>query len=161
VGSTLGPVLQIVPVVTAVDVTSASTTQLRGRGFVEGNNSLYAFASGTVTDTSVSTGPNVFSGVAFDNDAVNLTLPVAGPGTLTVTTAGGTAAPISWNVASPALPSNSRLVDVASNGTTLWVGNDSTGKIHRINPATGAELGSFTIPVQNSGNLGLQILPAA
>ena len=36
----------------------------------------------------------------------------------------------------------------------------STGKIHRIDPATGAELGSFPIPVQNSNNLGLQIVPA-
>jgi hypothetical protein len=31
--------------------------------------------------------------------------------------------------------------------------------IYRINPATGVQIGSYVIPIQNSGNVGLDILP--
>jgi hypothetical protein len=40
------------------------------------------------------------------------------------------------------------------------VASVSTGRIHRLDAATGAELGNFLIPVQNSNNVGLDILAA-
>jgi hypothetical protein len=64
-----------------------------------------------------------------------------------------------WNVVSPLLAAT--IVDVAFNPSSgeLLLGNSGTGLIYRINPATGATVGSFAIPVQNSGNLGLDIAP--
>ena len=80
------------PVVTSIDVTSVGAVQLRGRGFVEGNNSKYNFPGGMVTDADISGSPTNVSSSSSDNDTVNLPLPLHGLGALTVTTLGGTSA---------------------------------------------------------------------
>src|SRR6266850_1601754 len=157
-GAEATPLLQIVPQVTSADVTGTSTAQLRGRGFVEGA-STYTFAAGSVIDTSASAGPDVFFGFSHDNDAVNLTLPASGAGTLRVTTAGGTSAPLEWNVYHP---NRGQLVDVAYNAAANELLVADNNLIRRLDAATGAEVGSFDIPVSGfTQNLGLQILPAA
>ena len=141
---------------TAIDVNGTNTTQVSGRGFVEANNTSYNFPAASILDTSPNTGPDVFS----SGTLINLSLPVAGAGNFTITTAGGTSAPISFNSVSPALAAT--VVDVAYNSAAselLVATTGAGGLIYRINPATGAQVGSFAIPGQNSGNLGLDITP--
>jgi len=161
-GAETAPLLQIVPLVTSVDVTglsgSSSRAQLQGRGFVEGHGSVYTFGTGSVTDSDNSSSPiDVFFGFSHENDAVNLTLPVSGPGTLRVQTAGGTSAPIAWDLYSP---NAGQLLDLAFTSSELLVADGAT--IRRLNPDTGVEIGSFDIPFTTTTNrLGLQVLPAA
>src|SRR6266850_4441297 len=161
-GAEATPLLQIVPLVTLVDVTglsgSSSRAQLQGRGFVEGHGSVYSFGTGSVTDTDNSGTPiDVFFGFTQENDAVNLTLPASGPGTLRVTTAGGTSAPIAWDLYSP---NAGTLRDLAFSSSELLVADGAV--IRRLNPDTGVELGSFDIPfTTTSSRVGLQILPTA
>ena len=151
VGSTFAPLLQIVPVVTSVDVTSTNAVQVIGQGLVEGNGTVYQFGNGIVTDTVVNGDPNVFSSGTFSN----VTLPVQGVGSFTVTTTGGTSAPIAWNVVNPNLGA---LIDVAYDPatTTLWVA-DSVN-ISRVSKTTGAVLGSFAIPSGSTSSIGLQFV---
>ena len=61
-----------------------------------------------------------------------------------MTTAGGTSAPLAWNVYRP---NRGALIDVAYNAAAneLLVADNAT--IRRLDAATGAELGSFDIPV--------------
>jgi hypothetical protein len=61
VGSTFAPVLQIVPVVTGIDVQSTSNTQVTGQGFVEGNGTVWQIGSAQTIDTVQGAGPDVFS----------------------------------------------------------------------------------------------------
>ena len=94
--------LEIVPVVTGITVNSVASdgssanVTLHGLGFIEGNNTQYAFGTTVVADTSAGSGPDVYSGSPnyVANNTVNLTLPLtAGSfGPITVTTAGGTSA---------------------------------------------------------------------
>ena len=157
-GAEVAPLLQIVPVVSSADVTGTTNTQLRGRGFVEGA-ATYSFGAGSVVDTSASSGPDVFFGFSFDGDTVNLALPTSGAGTLTVRTAGGTSAPLAWNVYNP---NRGALFDVAYNAAANELLVADANVIRRLDAATGAELGSFDIPGSGStGNIGLQILPTA
>ena len=95
--------LQVVPVITRADMTSVASNgtsaqvQLRGAGFVEDRGSEYTFGATLVRDDSFSAGPDVHAAFVHANDAVNLTLPLAGDydGAVTVKTAGGTSAPFS------------------------------------------------------------------
>jgi hypothetical protein len=157
VGSAFAPLLQIVPVLSGIDINGHNSARLTGQGLVDANGTVYQFANGSVVDNDL-TSTNVFS----SGTLVDLTLPVAGDGTLTVTTAGGTSAALPWNVISPVL--GTTVVDVAYNAASselLVASTISGGNIFRINPATGAQLGSFAIPVQNSSSLGMDILPVA
>jgi hypothetical protein len=152
VGSSFSPLLQIVPVVTAIDVTGVGTAQISGQGFTEGNGTVYQWAGGSLTDTAQGTGPDVFSSAT----RANVTLPVQGAGAFTMTTSGGTSVPLAWNVVSPGLGA---LIDVAYDPATssLWVADNNN--ISRINKTTGAVLNSFDIPVTvSTNNLGLQFV---
>jgi hypothetical protein len=142
-GSSVQPLLQIVPVVTAVADNGASLT-LTGGGFVEGAAS-YTVAGTTVTDTSAANGPDVQS-YNYDNNRVSLPEPAHGPGALTVTTAGGTSAAVTVNDVYPALGG---LGDVAydAGGKTLWViDSNSPATISQLNAATGAVLKTIALP---------------
>ena len=161
VGASLSALLQVVPQVTSLDVTSATNWQLQGRGFVEGNDSVYAFAGGSATDTSTSGSPiNVFNigGNASDNDAVNLVPVRSGFGDLTVTTAGGTSQPFATNLLHPGLGG---LHDMAYDPSTGEVIVTNGSQFHRVDPATGTVAASLAMPDGNTNNIGLQILPVA
>ncbi len=85
-------VLQVVPVVTSI-VPSTNTVRVNGKGLIEGGT-LYQFGSIEVLDGSPS-----IAGVKVDsnnNDRANITVAVGASGVFTVTTAGGTSAPISY-----------------------------------------------------------------
>ena len=91
--------LQIVPVVTSMTVTSVisdgsfSSVNFHGSGFIDGNGSSYRFGGTTVADSSsYNEGPDVFG----SNTQVNLGVPLdpATFGPITVRTTGGTSAPI-------------------------------------------------------------------
>ena len=105
VGSAFAPVLQIVPVLSGVTVVGFDSVRLRGKGFVEGNDSVYKLGSGSVTDSAISNNPiDVYGGFVHDNDAVNVSnLPAGGSGVASVKTAGGTSAAIAWNLINPEL----------------------------------------------------------
>ena len=77
--------LQVIPVVTNLDITSLNAFgtnanfQLHGAGFVEGHDSVYTFGGVTLTDTSNSSTPiNVFASSQV-NDRVNVTVDVPVP----------------------------------------------------------------------------------
>ena len=161
-GASAAASLQIVPVLQAAYATGANSVQLRGRGFVEGNNSTYTLPGLTLTDTSISSSPiDVGYFFAFDNDGVNLSsLGAYGAGSMTVTTAGGTSGPATLNGFSLAL---GRLSDVAAEpgaGGKVWVATDT--QLVRIEPTTGATLKTIAFPGgSNGGYAGLQVLPTA
>jgi hypothetical protein len=158
--------LQIVPVVTSAYMTGVGTAQLQGFGFIEGNGSIYNFDGATVIDTSTTSGPDVYynyaNGSYTTNALVNLSPPTSGSGALTVTTAGGTSAPIAWNAIDPNLGD---LSDVASNPNSgaLYVSEYNGNVIQQINPNTGASIGSgIALPGGASyGLTGLQVLTQA
>jgi hypothetical protein len=167
--------LQIVPVVQSAQITGVQRARLLGNGLIEGNNTLYRFGSGVVVDAATLSSPTDVSGM---NSTVDLALPVSGSGSVTVTTAGGTSAPIPWDVItasadfrldyyhlSPGYYALDQLsgVAVAANGDlftalygTYFLGSS---EIHRIDPATGNTVTLFLGPPAPS--VGLQILPAA
>ena len=106
--------LQIVPLLTSGDVysladntTGALNVLLRGVGFVEGNESSYAFGGVVVNDANTFDGPDVRYVFAQENDGVYLTVPGGNwNGPISVTTAGGTSAPLTLDftkIASTAL----------------------------------------------------------
>ena len=85
--------LQIVPVVTSI-VPSTTTVRVNGKGLIEGGT-LYRFGDLEVLDGSTSiAGANVD---ASNNDRATVSAAV-GSGILTVTTAGGTSAPIAFGL---------------------------------------------------------------
>ena len=94
--------LQILPVVTNVQVTSVASdgstvnVTLSGLGFVEGNGSEYRFGTVVVADPGSTTGPDVVTSYPnyVTNGTVNLTLPLsdAASGPIVVKTAGGVSA---------------------------------------------------------------------
>jgi uncharacterized protein YjiK len=101
--------LQIVPVVSGVDVTSVasdgSTAQvtLSGRGFIEGADSRYRLGTVEIPDGNAFTGTDVYDygyvGTTYTyqpNGFAYLTVPLSAGafGPLTVATAGGTSAPL-------------------------------------------------------------------
>ena len=94
-GSASQPLLQIVPTLTSYD--QQSDLFLYGSGFVE-NGSVYSFAGANVSDTDANVD------VYYDSEQnrraqLNRTaLPVHGIGNVSVTTEGGTSAPLALNV---------------------------------------------------------------
>jgi hypothetical protein len=149
--------LQVVPIVTSVRVTGIDAVQLKGKGFVKGNNSVYAFGGMSAIDVSSSTAGFSIGYSSQANDTANLALLISGTGNLTVTTAGGTSAPIPWNAINP---DHSTLYGTAFDATSgnVWIANSS--QIYRINTTTGQTISAFNIPGGNSNNIGLQIVPA-
>ena len=143
--------LQVVPVVTSAHVDGTNTLRIFGQGFQEGSASnavSYNFAGGSVTDTVGNAGPDVYNTVSgSDNTAVYLpSEPVHGFGTVTVTTAGGTSAPIALNEMETG---DGYLRDVAmdpSNPGQVWIAdNGSPAKLHLVNTATGVDIRSITL----------------
>ncbi len=103
--------LQILPVVTGVDVLSvasdgtSATVRIAGLGFVEGGGSEYRFGSEVVLDAGTTTGPDVFGRsdalLGFiPNGFVQLTVPLVDGafGAVNVKTAGGTSASFSLDL---------------------------------------------------------------
>ncbi|MEJ0018377.1 MAG: Ig-like domain-containing protein [Acetobacteraceae bacterium] len=164
IGASTWPQLQVVPVLTSYNLYSTDALQLWGSGLLEGA-STFQFAGGTTTDTAIAAGPDVGSN-AYDNNYVNLAEPVHGFGNVTVTTAGGTSAPLVLNELETTLGS---LGDVAFDTTNgqLWVSdNNNPGHLLRLDPATGAVV--QTINMTNGlgtpyafNYAGLQIVPSA
>lgn len=113
-----------------------------------------------MTDTGQGTGPDVFSNAT----RVNVTVPVHVFGTFTITTPGGTSAPLAHNQ----LNVGELLRDVAFDPATgrLWIAtNDNPAQVHRLNPATGVSEFSFNLTAADFGTTNffgaLQILPQA
>ncbi len=105
--------LQILPVITGVEVQSVATdgssavVVISGLGFVEGSNSEYRFSSETILDAGVNTGPNVTGRsdavLGFiANGSVTITVPLSALvfGAINIKTAGGTSASYSVNLGS-------------------------------------------------------------
>ena len=93
-------VLQIVPLVTSVMATGPGVVQVTGKGLIEGG-ALYRFGTSNVLDGSESTaGVDVLGA----NDTANVALSALGSGSLTVTTAGGTSAPLPFGALMSLLP---------------------------------------------------------
>ena len=169
-GSATQPLLQIVPTLTGFDLTDHTT--LFGSGFVEGA-STYHLAGVDRTDTPADINSTV--DVSFnqtftaDNGRVDLyqaALPTHGLGPVTVTTAGGTSAPLTLNALRVAVEGSS-LGDVAVNAAgQLWVSDyTSPGHLLRVDPATGQVLQTITLSDEfgaphTFNAVGLQILRA-
>jgi hypothetical protein len=84
-------------------------------------------------------------------------LPTSGSGSFSLTTSGGTSAPLAWNVVNPNL---STLYDVAFDGATGNLLVATNTQILRIDATSGQTLATFSLPGGSSGNTGLQVLPA-
>ena len=96
-GSSSQPLLQIVPVLTSWSLDLYGVTALKGFGLAEGATT-FTFPGGTATDTDATDSPSYY-GSGIDIDALGARLggtglPRHGVGAVTVTTAGGTSAPI-------------------------------------------------------------------
>jgi hypothetical protein len=159
-GSASQPTVQIVPVLSSYDL-SGDYLYLYGRGFVEAD-ARYPFAGTTVTDSAANSGPDVYHS-GGENRAVNFPIPVHGFGPVTVATAGGTSAPLPYEVLNPEL---GYLRDIAYGNGQLWlIDNGSPAKLHRIDPATGLASQSITLSAAfgstNYSAGGLQVAPAA
>ena len=113
----------------------------------------------TAVDANFNDGPDVFGDFLHDNDAANLGLPVGGFGTYSVTTAGGTSAPQTWNVLYPGL-GDLRDLSRATAAGELWVAT-LAGELRRVidhGPDVGYVL---PLPGGASSGVGLVRLPEA
>ncbi|WP_263539105.1 Ig-like domain-containing protein [Paucibacter sp. Y2R2-4] len=173
-GSASQPLLQIVPTLKSFD----DNGNLYGAGFVEGN-STYRFPGRAVVDTDINAGadvsafydPNVgyYYGGNVRFDAATLTR--YGQGALSVTTAGGTSAPITLTSVRPGSDTAAigQLSDVAvaADGSLWTIDTTNPGHILRIDPASGQVLQTITLDGTNFGGsytanyAGLQVLPQA
>jgi hypothetical protein len=106
--------LQIVPVVTSI-VPSSTSVRVNGRGLIEGGT-LYRFGDLEVLDGSVSNaGVNVDTN---NNDRAIVSATIGSSGTLTVTTAGGTSAPLSYGAMVAARTASSSAIRSATSNLT-------------------------------------------
>jgi hypothetical protein len=124
--------LQIVPVLTAIDLTNISndtfSATLSGRGFIEGNGTEYTLGGVTFTDDTTSI--NVFT----NNTQANFSnLPFSDDlfGAATVTTAGGTSAPLAFDF--------SGITSVALSGTPVDM-NEASANAGQAITVTGTGL---------------------
>ena len=173
-------VLQIVPVVESAALTGVQRVRVIGKGLIEGNDTIYRFGSGIIVDSATDAAP---TDVSNTNTTADLPLPVGGNGSLTVTTAGGTSAPIPWDVITPAADFRSDLatsepdffandelagVAVTANGdlfvsTTSEFSRTGSGfstEFHRIDPTTG-NIVTLLVAPPDAEPVALQILPTA
>ncbi|MGB8169737.1 MAG: pre-peptidase C-terminal domain-containing protein, partial [Chthoniobacteraceae bacterium] len=162
VGSANAPLLQIVPTLSYVEVQGNNSARWRGLGFLEGNGTVYSFGGTTTTDSATSSGGGADVGAfyAVDNDGANVAMPTGGLGSglATIQTSGGTSAAVPWRALNTGLATT--LYDVAYEPGTGNLLVATNTEIKRLDAATGATLSSFAMPVQGSGNTGLQIVPA-
>ena len=162
--------LQIVPTLTGIDV--QDRTVLFGSGFVEGAGS-YSFAGVSVSDSAaVGNDIDVYYDQASQNQNgsayLNRTaLPVHGLGNVSVSTAGGTSAPLPLNTVRVSVAGTS-LGDVAVDAAgKLWVSDQTNpGKLLKIDPGTGQVLQTITMSADFGAPYafnyaGLQVLGAA
>ena len=167
-GSSTQPTLQIVPLLTA-STASGSAVTFTGGGFVEGA-ATYTLPGATIADTSITAGPDVtyayIANTYTESAAATVPTTAYGAGPRTVTTAGGTSAPLTVDAFNPGLGALSDLsIDAA--GAVWVVDNASGGKLHKIDPTTGAELASIALTTVGFGNTatyageGLQVLTRA
>lgn len=169
-GSASAPVLQIVPKLTAYDV--QDRVVLFGSGLIEGNGS-YQFAGVRVDDKSDDPGNvDVYYSTAnsFQNGSVYINrtaLPAHGMGAVSVTTAGGTSAPLDLNALRVTVAGTS-LGDLAVDADgNIWVSDDNNpGQLAKISPANGGTLATIDYSAAfgqtYSYNLaGLQVLTSA
>ena len=168
-GSSTQPLLQVVPLLTGFSAGSASTLTLTGAGFVEGATT-YTLPGASIADTQVGAGADVYygylNGTYTENAGATVPTTSYGAGSASVTTAGGTSAALALNVIDPGLGA---LRDVAldqASGTVWVIDTASPGRLSRINPATGAVLGSITLTDVGFGSAqsqaeGLQVVPGA
>ena len=169
-GSASQPLLQIVPVLSGFSATGTTTLALTGAGFVEAA-ATYNLPGAAIADTSASTGPDVYYGYIganyTENAGVTLTTTAYGAGAVTVTTAGGTSAPLAMNAFNPGLGYLRDVAVDAASGAVWVIDNANPGKLDRIDAATGALLGSITLTDAGFGSSytgygeGLQVVPAA
>ena len=135
--------LQIVPLLTGVDVTSvnlngsSAAITLDGAGFIEGDT-VYQFGSVEVVDTEASAGPDVVGSLAARQCPRELTMPLSldAFGAISVTTAGGRSAPfmvgvsaitataLSGTPADPSVPSANPGQSITINGAELTISTD-------------------------------------
>ncbi|WP_457334994.1 hypothetical protein [Rhizobacter sp. P5_C2] len=166
-GSASQPLLQIVPTLTSVDIQSRII--LTGTGFVEGNAS-YQFAGASANDTPLD--PSVHIEVTNNTSASidRVALPSHGLGPVSVSTAGGSSAPLALNTVRVNVPiGNSSLGDVAVDPVSghLWVSDQaSPAHLLRIDPATGQTVQTLTLSAAFGSiivfnNIGLHVLTAA
>ena len=176
-GSSTHPtLLQIVPTLTSYNVDGTDTLRLFGSGFMEGSPASvtsYNFAGGTATDTVGNSGVDVYNVVSgSDNTAAYLpSEPVHGFGNVTVTTAGGTSAPLSVNELQTQFGLLRSIAFSPANPTQLWVAdNGNPAQIRLIDTTTGQQIRSIPVTkVSNATNSignttffgGLQVVPTA
>ncbi len=145
------PVLQIVPTISGFDVTTSNgRVRMTGSGFVEGNGAVYTFGGTDLVDTSRNVDPNVFS----NGDTVDLNLPRHGFGTFSVTTEAGTSAPMTLDVASPAV---GELNGIAGGGTLL--ANRLNFRV--FDPVTGLISATFAQAGGDTNRAGFDVLSEA
>jgi len=159
-----------VPVLSRIDV--QDRTVLFGSGFVEGASS-YNFAGASVTDTpadanNVDVYYDAASSVQNGSAYLNRTaLPTHGLGNVSVSTAGGSSAPLTLNSVRVNVTGTSPgdvAVDAAGK---LWVGDyTNPGHLLKVDPSTGQVLQSITLSSDfglpySYNYLGLQVLGAA
>ncbi len=172
-GSATQPLLQIVPTLTSFDL--QDRTVLFGSGFVEGAG-VYSFAGVTLGDTpgdNATGSADVYYDQAGQNQNgsvyINRTaLPNHGIGNVTVTTAGGTSAPLLINTVRTTVTGTNPgdvAVDAAGN---LWINDQANpGHLIKIDPGSGLQLQTITLNTAGYGQQflqgysGLQITTAA
>jgi hypothetical protein len=169
-GSASQPLLQIVPTLSGFDV-SGGLLRLYGSGLVEAAG-RYAFTGARLEDNQANSGADVTYSANFGNQngGVNFNttaLPSHGPGDVTVTTAGGTSAPLVLNTIRVEV-TGTGLGDVAVDASgNLWVSDQGNpGKLLRIDAASGQVLETITLTTDYGtpylfNNAGLQVLSSA
>jgi len=168
-GSASQPQLQIVPTVRSFD-TSGNQIYILGSGFVEGA-STYSFAGVTVPDTNVNSTIDVTydssSNPYVNNGRVNLPEPLHGAGNLTVTTAGGTSAPLVLNTTATGVTNQAYDMAFDAVSGNVWIADASVGPnaLRLVDLGTGQVVRSISLAAngsQNFGSLaGLQVVRAA
>jgi hypothetical protein len=141
--------LQIVPVVDSVELTTSDEVRALGRGFVEGD-ATYRLGTGTVIDIGARDGPEV-SGL---NDQVTFAPPPSEPGVFTVTTAGGTSAPVAWGGFASAQPA---LAAADGAGEPLRAAFQLSAPV----PEESAGVLALSAPADLSSGTALAMVPAA
>jgi hypothetical protein len=158
-GSASQPVLQVVPTLTGF-----SGYSLSGSGLVEGATRYDFPGAATVVDDNVGAGFDVTSPYYYDDDQLpsddssrdrayldTTALRAHGTGGLTVSTAGGTSAPLALNALRPGSDSatTGALADVAvdpASGALWTLDQANPGNLLRLDPATQATCCASILP---------------
>ena len=165
-GSASQPLLQIVPTLGNWD--QQSRLVLTGSGLVEGA-SRYQFTGVAADDTAADATANHIDVVSNEVVYIDRTaMPTHGLGDVTVTTAGGTSAPLALKVLQPNL-AGTALGDLAVDPATgaLWaLDYANPGKLQRIDRANGQVLQTIDMTAAwgtpyTTNHGGLQVLDAA